>query len=259
MSGYGDINIDGLGYGDPEQLVGPSDAGYGDPFQDALIFVLLENRTVHHRGGAQVRLIGTLSDSLGPYRLSIEVDGQTTYFYSGLAGQGVDLSQKRGVLEAYSPPAPAGTYPLTLHCGPSFQLSYTVNSPLHILPDNRAQERYQIRRAPPELFHTGPRYNHLEDIDTAITKPARPPYIHIILDTFARHSRELTGRAQTVLTADHPIGAQQLNVESVYQFPPSGEILISGARYAYSVSGNTLTLTIGLKRAYAKLSEVIHV
>lgn len=258
MRGYGDPDSGGLGYGDPDSLAGSvQELGYGSPTQEALLYLELRSASVHHRGGAKVQVTGPLSDELSPYRLSIEVDGATTYLYSGIAGQGPDLIKRRGDLEAYTPPAPAGSYVITLHCGPSFLTTYTLGSPLIIEPDNRGEERYIARRLPPSFYSTGARFNGLDALDLATSTPERPPYLHQILDIFGRISQEHVGSAQTVLARDHVRGETALELETLLALPDNGQVTIAGALYEYSISGSQLTLSDGLKRDLPQLSEVM--
>jgi len=258
MRGYGDPEAGGLGYGDPESLAGTvEELGYGDPSQEALIYLELRDSRAHHRGGAPLHFAGPLSDHLAPYRLSIDVGGVTTYLYSGIAGQGFDLLKRRGELEAYSPPAPAGSYTITLHCGPNFGLQFPLSTPLIIEPDNRGNQRYSARRSAPHLYQTGARYNALDPLDLATMKPQRPPYMHQILDIFGRLTQELSGAPQTVLARDHQQGETALELESLYSFALKGEVIIEGDLYPYTISGSQLTLGRGLKRALPQLSEVI--
>ncbi len=258
MKGYGDPESGGLGYGDPESLAGSVlERGYGSPNQEALIYLELRSTRVHHRGGAKIQLTGPLSDGLAPYRLSIHVYGETVYLYSGIAGQGPNLIKRRGDLEAYTPPAPAGSYTLTLHCGPSFLTTYTVGSALVIEPDNRGAQRYTARSLPPNFYTTGARFSGQEPVDLATVKPPRPAQLHQILDIFGRISQEHAGSAQTVLARDHARGETALELESLLGFGDSGAVYIDAQRYSYTVSGSQLTLSSGLKSAQPELSEVI--
>jgi len=257
MRGYGDPESGGLGYGDPDSLAGSVlERGYGSPNQEALIYLELRSARVHHRGGAKIQLTGPLSDDLAPYRLSIDVDGVTTYLYSGIAGQGPDLIKRRGDLEAYTPPAPAGSYTITLHCGPNFLTTYTVGTALVIEPDNRGEERYIARRLPPSFYSTGARFSGLDPLDLATSAPERPPYLHQILDVFGRISQTHVGSAQTVLARDHARGETALELESLLALPDNGQVSIDTHLYSYSISGSQLTLSTGLKRDLPQLSEV---
>lgn len=257
MRGYGDPESGGLGYGDPDSLAGSVlERGYGSPNQEALIYLELRSARVHHRGGAKIQLTGPLSDDLAPYRLSIDVDGVTTYLYSGIAGQGPNLVKRRGDLEAYTPPAPAGSYAITLHCGPNFLTTYTVGTALVIEPDNRGEERYIARRLPPSFYSTGARFSGLDPLDLATSAPERPPYLHQILDIFGRISQEHVGSAQTVLARDHARGETALELESLLALPDNGQVSIDTHLYSYSISGSQLTLSEGLKRDLPQLSEV---
>ena len=258
MRGYGDPESGGLGYGDPESLAGSVlERGYGSPNQEALLYLELRAARVHHRGGAKIQLTGPLSDDLAPYRLSMQIGGETVYLYSGIAGQGPDLIKRRGDLEAFTPPAPAGSYTLTLHCGPSFLTTYTVGSALVVEPDNRGAQRYTARRAPPNFYTTGARFSAQEPVDLATVKPPRPAQLHQVLDIFGRISQEHVGGPQTVLARDHARGETALELESLLGFGDSGAVFIEGQRYPYTVSGSQLTLSSGLKSAQPELSEVI--
>ena len=258
MRGYGDPESGGLGFGDPESLAGVAlERGYGSPNQEALLYLELRSSKVHHRGGAKVQVTGSLSDNLSPFRLSIQVEGVLTYLYSGIAGQGPNLIKRRGDLEAYTPPAPAGSYTITLHCGPNFAQAYTIGTALKIEADNRGGERHLARRLPPSFYETGARFNGLEPVDFAVSKPVRPPYLHQILDIFGRISQEHVGSPQTVLSRDHARGETDLSTESTLSFPDSGVVSVDGRRYTYTHSGSQIVLSGGLKRNLPKLSEVV--
>jgi hypothetical protein len=258
MRGYGDPESGGLGYGDPASLSGSVlERGYGSPDQEALIYLELRSARVHHRGGAKVQLTGPLSDDLGPFRLSISIDSVTTYLYSGIAGQGPNLIKRRGDLEAFTPPAPAGSYTITLHYGPNFLQTVNIATPLIVEADNRGDERYLARRLPPAHMSTGARANGLEPVNLATSKPTRPPYLHMILDIFGRISQEHIGSAQTILARDHTRGETALELESLLALPDDGRVSIDGDLYSYSISGSQLTLSQGLKRDLPELSEVM--
>ena len=258
MRGYGDPESGGLGYGDPESFAGVvGERGYGSPNQEALLYLELRSSKVHHRGGAKVQVTGSLSDNLSPFRLSIQVNGALTYLYSGIAGQGPNLIKRQGDLEAYTPPAPAGNYTITLHCGPNFSQTYTVGTSLKIEPDNRGDERFFSCRLPPGFYQTGARFNALQPLDLAASKPARPSYLHMIFDIFGRISQEHVGSPQTVLSRDHARGETALSTESTLAFPDSGVVSVGGTRYTYTHSGSQIILSSGLKRNLPKLSEVV--
>tara|TARA_Y100000114_G_C11754172_1_gene325983 strand:+ start:1012 stop:1800 length:789 start_codon:yes stop_codon:yes gene_type:complete len=258
MRGYGDHEIGGLGFGDPESLAGVVlELGYGSPNQEASVYLELRSSKVHHRGGAKVQVTGSLSPSLSPFRLSIQINGVLTYLYSGIPGQGPNLLKRRGDLEAYTPPAPSGTYTMTLHCGPNFSQSYSIATPLLIVPDNRGDERFFACRLPPSFYQTGARFNALKNVDLASSKPTRPSYLHMILDIFGRISQEHAGSPQTVLSRDHARGETDLSTESTLSFPANGIVSIEGRRYNYSHSGSQIILSDGLKRNLPKLSKVV--
>ena len=160
MKGYGDIEAGGLGYGDIPTNTPVLERGYGSPEEVDIYYIQLGDRDIYHNGGAELVIDGLIFDSLAPYQASISTPEGVKYFHSGKAGQSFNLYPVRGLLHCYSPPAPVGSYTLTLRYGLNF--SQSTNLPLQYSNDNRGQERYRTSSLFPAHYSAGPRACELD-------------------------------------------------------------------------------------------------
>ena len=243
MQGYGDPASGGAGYGDPTST--RRNRGYGSPFDDVFGFLTLETRKVHHKGGAEIIINGALLPQSGPYRVSVLVDNSDQFLFSGIAGQGFNLTLNRGRLIAYTYPMIAGSYQVSLHYGANFAQRSILAEALQVVSDHRSLERYQSRRLWPAHYTTGARFTETEPLDLAQSLFEAGP-LAVIADTWGRITQDLKGAPSTILQSNHTRGATALSVESIYLFPSAGQLWIDGVSYEYTINGSQFALSRGL-------------
>jgi hypothetical protein len=255
-AGFGDPTAAALGFGDPFEVLG-LDAGFGDPYDTLSAELSASTRTAPHTGGAPVEIRGQLP--AGPCRVQLTIEGTPRELYSGRAGQGSILYPRRGgVLRGYTPPAPAGSYQLTLLYGPSLSQSLILSEALEVVPAARLAERYQLARYFPALYASGPRTYEQQPIDPATKTPTRGA-LELIIETAAALATG-TARPSSVTTADTPAGeGLTLELESVLGFPERGRVWIAGHAepVAYELASAPRSLTLLGRSPYlARLSPV---
>jgi hypothetical protein len=254
-AGFGDLYTGAAGFGDPYPTGGGDVAGFGDPYDTPTAALSQQSRRLPHTGGAPVIIRGELPPELGPYMLTMNIDGQPRPLYSGHAGQGPALIPLRGELRAYTYPSPAGTYPLTLHYGPSYGASLTLSETLTIEPAPRLAERYAIARQWPAHYATGPRDSLSQPIDTAAETPTRGA-LEIILETAAQLLTMDAAPATVTTAPTAPQAAPLIPLESSLGFPEAGRVWIAGELYDYELSGQALQLSATTRRHIPARTEV---
>jgi hypothetical protein len=223
MKGYGDLEIGGLGYGDPTPINPILERGYGSPSQILRLEISGGTIDVSHLGGSQVRLIGLIPSDLQPYRALMTVDSEDVYLYSGKAGQGSDLILDRDVLVCFTPPAPVGVYDLKIRYGTGFFQEIVLSNVINVMVRNRSNETYLLRSLFPSHYNTG----------------ARTSLLDKVLDGSIREE-------------------ESLSVESVLAFASSGRLWLAGSLYDYTLQSNSIQLSSPLKHDIAQGEEVIY-
>jgi len=258
MKGYGDLEIGGLGYGDPSPINPILERGYGSPSQILRLEISGGTIDVSHLGGSQVRLIGLIPSDLQPYRVLMTVDSEDVYLYSGKAGQGSDLILDRDVLVCFTPPAPVGVYDLKIRYGTGFFQEIVLSNVINVMVRNRSNETYLLRSLFPSHYNTGARTSLLDKaLDGSIREEEQAP-LSTILDTAGMLLQEISSAPVTVLTAQASRGATSLSVESVLAFASSGRLWLAGGLYDYTLQSNSIQLSSPLKMDVAQGEEVIY-
>jgi len=196
MNGYGDPDIGGLGFGDPNPDTPIADLGYGDPFYsnpDNLGIHVVTNQ-VNHTGGAEVILKGENLSAFAPFQISVVVGNKNLLFTSGFAGQGFAIYPYRNDLYCYAPPAPVGTYPLKIKYGVHFSNEKILT--IKYVTDNKGYERYHYRSLFPSHYQTGARASALDILDEGEIVREESA-LENLTDTIGRVFQEVSGVAMT--------------------------------------------------------------
>lgn len=257
MNGFGDPSAGGLGFGDPTPASTFESLGFGDPSEIDIYYISLDSRNVYHSGGAEVTFKGIILEDLAPYRAEITINGSPVFFHSGVVGFVEELRPIRGELIAYTPPAPAGVYPLTLRFGVNYSQSVTLSITYH--PDNRGAQRYRLRELFPAHYSTGARASELESLDLALTVDDETN-LESVTDTIGRVFQELSGSAETITRALTNRGSSILSLESVLGFAESGRVWVGRSLLDYvsiDLNNHTLTLSEPLRVAVKENERVV--
>ena len=205
-----------------------------------------------------MRFKGVFLDDLAPYRAEIMVNNTPYFFHSGESGVSEELKPDRGVLTAYTPPAPVGVYSVVLRFGINYTQSVTLS--IHYHADNRGLERYRLRELFPSHYKTGPRESSLDPLDQGQTLKEETT-LEMVLDTIGRTFQEVSGAAQTVTRSFTQRGSTTLELESCLGLSAAGLVWVGRELLKYShlnLSTHTLTLSEPLRVAIREHETVLN-